>query len=324
MIVFRTKTILYSVAIALMASVVVACGGKGTFSPTIGTSTPPVITVTITPAAPSTYPGGQIQFSAVVTGTTNKAVNWSVLTQGGGTISDSGLYQAPAENDGIRPKLASSTTRAPATTVKPFVSSQYTIQAVSQADPTKIATVSVTVADVSVVVSPANPTIVEGQSLTFTATVTGATNQSVLWFGNDGGGTIDRNTGVFTAGTVPGHFQVLAQSVAESGIQGFTDLTVVPPQGLTVTVTPSTATTTWIEGNPIQFSATVNGSSNQAVTWTVVPGTGGEVFGNISSSGLFSIPGTTENYLPTVTIKATSTADPTVSGTAVVTVENNS
>jgi hypothetical protein len=64
-------------------------------------------------------------------------------------------------------------------------------------------------------------------------------------------------------------------------------------------------------GGTQQFAATVNNSSNQAVTWTASNG-------SISTSGLFTAPsvGSTTN----VTVKATSVADPTQSAQASVSV----
>jgi hypothetical protein len=65
--------------------------------------------------------GATLQYQAVVTGTSNTAVNWSVLSANGGSISGTGLYQAPP---------------TPGT---------YTIQVQSQADLTKTATATATV-----------------------------------------------------------------------------------------------------------------------------------------------------------------------------------
>jgi hypothetical protein len=53
-----------------------------------------------------------------------------------------------------------------------------------------------------------------------------------------------------------------------------------------------------------QFAATVNGSSNQSVTWTVI---GGSVNGSIDATGLYTAPATVPNPA-TVTIMATSSA----------------
>jgi hypothetical protein len=53
------------------------------------------INVTLTPLSVSLKPGGMQQFNSTVTGTANAGITWK-LVSGQGTISQSGLYQAPA------------------------------------------------------------------------------------------------------------------------------------------------------------------------------------------------------------------------------------
>lgn len=79
------------------------------------------------------------------------------------------------------------------------------------------------------------------------------------------------------------------------------------PQSVTVSVPPSNSNV--LLGNTQQFTATVTGSSNTAVTWSVNGVMGGNSsVGTISSAGLFTAP----KDLPTsasVTVTATSQAD---------------
>jgi hypothetical protein len=87
--------------------------------------------------------------------------------------------------------------------------------------------------------------------------------------------------------------------------------------GISVTVAPSSASVA--VNTKQQFSATVNGTTNQAVTWSLSP-TGDPTFGFIDSiSGLYTAP----NVVPspaTVTVQATSQAMTSAVGTAVVTI----
>jgi len=57
------------------------------------TVTAPVVTVTISPTSASLVTGGTQQFTATVSGSSNKSVTWS---ETGGSISTGGLYTAPA------------------------------------------------------------------------------------------------------------------------------------------------------------------------------------------------------------------------------------
>jgi hypothetical protein len=98
--------------------------------------------------------------------------------------------------------------------------------------------------------------------------------------------------------------------------------------GITVSLNLNAATLNVFQTQ--QFSATVNGSSNQAVTWQVngVPG-GSKVTGFVSSSGLYVAPsgvpvksdGNGGVLTTTVTVSAVSVANTAASGSAVVTVE---
>jgi RHS repeat-associated protein len=87
-----------------------------------------------------------------------------------------------------------------------------------------------------------------------------------------------------------------------------------PSQGpVSIGVSPVVATV--YAGQTKQFSATVTNTSNTAVTWSIAPGSGS---GNVSSNGLYTAPATV-NAPQTVTLTATSMADPTKSASASVT-----
>ena len=87
------------------------------------------------------------------------------------------------------------------------------------------------------------------------------------------------------------------------------------PSVTSVNVSPSTASV--VRGQTQQFSATVSGAGNpaQTVTWTV---TGGGTGTSINSSGLLTVA---ENETATsLTVRATSTVNTYISGTATITV----
>jgi len=88
---------------------------------TVTVTATPVVAVSLSPTTASVAAGATRQFTATVTGTSNLAVNWSVQEAGGGTVSASGLYTAPA------------------------TAGTYHVKATSAADGTKVATATVTV-----------------------------------------------------------------------------------------------------------------------------------------------------------------------------------
>jgi hypothetical protein len=87
--------------------------------------------------------------------------------------------------------------------------------------------------------------------------------------------------------------------------------------GNTITVSVSPPTVNVALGAQTQFTATVSGTSNTAVTWQVNGVAGGSsTTGTISSSGDYTAPATLPSS--SVTVTAVSQADTTVSGSATV------
>jgi hypothetical protein len=164
--------------------------------------------------------------------------------------------------------------------------------------------------------------------LTFNATVTGTNNQAVTW-SVTGGGTISP-IGVYSApATVPNPAKVTvtATSQADTTKSGSDAVTVVSSSAVQVSVQPATASVS--DFRTQQFTATVTGSSNTAVTWQVNGVTGGsQKFGFISSTGLFVAPsavptksdGQGNTITTTLTITAVSQADSTANATSTVTI----
>lgn len=178
--------------------------------------------ITITPTTATVDAGQSLQFNASVTNATNTAVTWSVNGANGGsaalgTISASGVYTAPATFPGLN---------------------QVTVTATSQADPNEAASAVVALTQpVGVSVTPASSSLVLGASLTFTASVTGASNPAVTWSVNGipGGsatlGTINAQ-GVFTAPNLlpsPAVESIIATSVADTTRSGSAKLTLAVP-----------------------------------------------------------------------------------------------
>lgn len=92
------------------------------------------------------------------------------------------------------------------------------------------------------------------------------------------------------------------------GCGGGSDRSSPPPTQVSVTVSGPSATVN--TGGNATFSAVVTNSSNQSVTWSIVEAGGG----NITAQGVYTAP----SVPGTFTVKATSQADTTKSGTAAV------
>ncbi len=246
---------------------------------------PAPISVSISPANVTLQAGVSQQFTATLTNTPNTAVTWSATT---GSISSSGLYTAPT--------VAANTIA--------------TVTATSVADPSKSAsaTVSITAAPpaVAVFISPTSATVSSGGTQQFTATVSNTTNTAVTWSATAGSVS---SAGLYTAPPVTANTTatVSATSVADPSKSANATVSITaPPPVVAVSISPTSATVA--SGGTQQFTATVTGSSDTGVLWSI-QGTG-----TISSTGLFTAPAVTESDI----ITATSHVDPTKTATATV------
>ncbi|HEV3315398.1 MAG TPA: Ig-like domain-containing protein [Candidatus Angelobacter sp.] len=168
-------------------------------------------------------------------------------------------------------------------------------------------------APIQVTISPSANTLAVGATQQFTAAVTGSSNQSVTWGvngiagGNDAVGTISP-AGLYAAPSIvpnPARVNITATSQADSTKSASTSVTV------TLSIVVSTQSSQVSAFHSVLFVASVKGVNNTAVTWSVnqIPG-GTSTTGQIDSSGLYMAP-VVPPQPTTVTVSATSQADPT-------------
>lgn len=243
-------------------------GGLVSVSPADSTS------VTVSPTNITLSASQTQQFTAAATGTTDTRVTWSLAPQVG-SISATGLYTAPG-NIGAAP--------SPQTV---------TITATSANGTTGTATVFLTPPPpsnpVTLTLGPGNVTLLGAQVQGFTATLTGASNSSLVWSLSPALGSIS-NGGAYTAPAAissPATVTVTVKSVADpsKSASAVVNLQPNPP------VTPASAALT--AGNTQQFAAP------GATLWSVTP-----AVGSISATGLFTAPATAPNP-QTLTVTAT-------------------
>ena len=254
--------------------------------------------VTLNPLTAVLSPGQTAQFTSIVTGLSSQQVTWTATPPGIGTISSWGLYTAP---------LSATAPQA------------VTITATSVADPTKSASASVTISPaIAVSVTPPLASLNPSQSLQFNAVVTGSSSQQVTWSLTPPGVGILSSAGLYTAPVTIAALQTVtmtATSVADPTKSATAAVTLNPAvivtPAITVSLTPPVSSLA--ANQTVQFAATVNGSLNQAVTWSVVP----LGVGTVSPSGLYTSPAAVSSP-QTVTVTATSVADPTKSASSSV------
>ena len=120
---------------------------------------------------------------------------------------------------------------------------------------------------VQVAVNPPAPTLQPYATQQFAATVTGTSNTAVNWTVTESGGGSVSNSGLYTAPGTPGTFHVVATSVADPLESGTATVTVSSTSAVAVSISPTAPTVA--EDGTQQFMATVTGTSNTAVTWSI-------------------------------------------------------
>ena len=305
-------------AVAVLILSFIACGGSGSGGGSSASSAPPTAAITVTPASTDMDPGGSQTITAQGSGTSTGTLVWSVdnVVNGNatvGTISGSGstvTYSAPT-TEGTHLLVASSTT----TDSKTVGSGSTRIR--------------VRNGQVSLVLSPSTATLAAGATQSFTANVSGTTNTAVTWTvdgvvnGNDTVGTVTGSgtTIIYAAPATSGTHTLTATSQANSAKSDSSTITVqgsTAPAPVSVALDPTT--TSLATGASQSFSATVSGSTNTAVTWTVDGiANGNSTVGTISGSGntvTYTAPGASGNH----SVVATSQLDPSKGASAAVTV----
>lgn len=289
----------------LLAVTLAGCVGGGT-----GTPPPPPGTLVITPGSASVRGIETQQFSAQITGeSAAPSVKWFVNGAAGGsatfgTISSTGLFTAPEF---------------------PPSPNSVTITATDATDATKTATSAVTLQNPTPQIASINPTTIPIGS--FKLTINGshfAPNATV----NFGSTTLTTTrvsstqltaTGSATSGQV-GDVSVVVKNpdpgaVSSAGMNA----KVVTSTGISISITPSSATVH--VADTVTLTPTVSGTTNTAVTWTVNDTLGSNTIGFVANTGRYFPPATPPSP-NTVTVTATSVADPTKSASAAITIVN--
>lgn len=252
--------------------------------------------LTVLPSSALLATAGTQQFSVTLQGAPVSSVTWSIDGVVGGdatvgTVSTSGLYTAPAQ------------------------AGSHTISAVSSTDSAAQGSASITVA--SVTLSPGTATIEGSTTQQFTAAVQGSSSLTLNWMvdnavgGSAASGTIT-TSGLYTAPAQAGNHTISVAATANAAISASASVDV-----FTLTVAPTSAVLA--PSGTQQFTSTIQGLTNTAVTWSVDGVAGGNAnLGTITSAGLYTAPSSMGPH----TVTATSAAEPTDSAAASVVVAN--
>lgn len=262
------------------------------------------VSVSVTPASATVTSGAAQNFTATVTGASG-GVTWSVNGVNGGnttvgTIDSNGRYVAPAA--------------VPSPNV-------VTVRATSTASSSASGTAAVTVAAAqqsASTITAIAPTSIPVGPFTLTITGTGFVSGATVYFDNVALSTsIQSSTSVKATGSASTAKTAQVYVKTSAGNSNTVSVTVTNPQSsIAVVVSPASASLKVRRWR--QFSATVTGTSNTAVRWSVNGIVGGNsTVGVITTSGFYFAPTSVPNPA-TVTVRATSVADSSKSASASV------
>jgi hypothetical protein len=280
-------------AVIPSAQTITITASKPNYTSVSGTINLIPVGVTLGPSAVSLVAAQSQQVTAVVTGTSNGAITWS-LSPNVGTISSSGLYTAPA----LIPSAQN-----------------VAITATSVADSTKSATVSASLNPVAVTMSPPTVSLTQSQTQALTASVTGSANTGVTWSTPSTGTLVTNgNNAVYASPSTISSSQsvsITATSMADSTKSASAIISLA--SAVVISIAPAVVSLN--AGQTQQFTASINGTSNTAVTWSLNP-----AVGTIDATGLYTTP---PNVLVTqnVTVTAQSVADPTKTASSTMSVQ---
>jgi hypothetical protein len=179
---------------------------------------------------------------------------------------------------------------------------------------------------VSVSVAPASANVTVNLTKQFSATVQNSADQTVSWSvngipgGNASTGSISAAGLYFAPTMVPSPATLVVEAASNSTPSAFGTASVTVMPGINITISVSPAQATVRTGRTQKFTAAVQGTTNQSVSWKVNGvASGNSTVGTIGSSGLYTAPASVPSPA-TVTITAISVAAPTVSAQATVSI----
>jgi uncharacterized protein (DUF1800 family) len=303
--------LLISFAVVLGGCAVAHNGGSTSGVTAPGPTPTQPFALTLTPGTASVRGGTTQQYAAKTNDGTSPAFSWAVngIAGGGpdtGTISASGLYTAAQF---------------------PPATGPVTVTVSETADAQKTANATLTLQNPVPQITAVTPAPIDIGPFTLTVTGSMFAQGATVFFGDTAltttwiSPTQLSAMGAATTSQV-GSVSITVQNPAPGAVSSapYTVQVTAPNPNISVTVTPATAMVG--AGNLAQFIATVTNTTDLSVGWAVNSITGGNnTVGFIDSNGIYTGPDT----IPasnTVTITATSLANPAKSGSAVVTLQN--
>jgi Immunoglobulin I-set domain len=254
-----------------------------------------------------------------------QAANFSVAVTGTAPFS----YQWRKNGTAITAATSSTYTTPPTTAADNLALFTVVISNSAGSATSNAATLNVSAAAAAIAVSPTGATVALGAIQQFTATVTGASSTAVTWSVSSAGcsgaacGTISAG-GLYTSPASvpsPATVTVIVTSVADPTKSASASITLVAAAAVLLSISPTSVSVPTASTD--SFTATVTGTTNTAVAWSLRgAGCSGASCGSLATSSLaavYTAPLVAPSP-PSVTVAATSMAEPSKTATASVTI----
>ena len=284
------------------------------------------VNISLTPTSAGVNLGGETDFTATVTNSTDESVTWQVNDVPNGNSTFGTIQPVAGSNNQVRYVTPNDLP----------VQNPVIVRAIPTAAPNFSATVPITltVPAITVTVLPSSQQVVVGQTQQYTAEVKGPPDQTVTWQVTPNAGCSDVGTiaseGLYTApATVPpsncNPVVITAIANADGTTKGTATAIVVTQLSAVVTLSPLSANVQ-IDDSQV-FTATVANAQDQNISEWQVNGvnggnsTVGTVVANLDpyDSATYTAPATVPRPNP-VTITAVSEQDPSSKGIASATI----
>jgi len=245
------------------------------------------IAVSLSPKTATLAPNAKQPFTAVVDGSQDARVVWTIAEgAAGGSIDRAGTYTAPS------------------------TAGTFHVVAASVANPNRTDTALVTVIrppGVSISINPAAVVLDPSSTVQFTASVTGSGNQSVIWYRDAG---VVWQNGLYQAPSTEGTYFVTVQSRADPSQVAVATVQVSQTPGAPA-VEPDQVTIG--VGEVVVFRALLPGTADSDIDWSIQEGAAG---GAIDALGQYHAP----DHEGVFHVVAVSRLDGSKTGTATVSV----
>ena len=272
----RNRAIVNYVASLALVGGITSCGGSPPISSNAVSSSGAAsnaVTIVINPTSAKVVVGQTEQFTAIVTGSSDTAVNWSVNGVAGGnqtlgTITQAGLYTAPQ--------------------VLPSPSGMV-VTATSQAAPSASASANVTLSSgIALTIFPQESVLQSGQTQQFIVNVSGPSDSGVTWSvsgipgGNASVGTMQTTgtasrliNGLYTAPTV----------VPAAGLVTITAISTVDPGAFVSARVTIVRDTQLMQNFPIKLGTSGGNASDYVISNNTISCCSGTLGSLVSRSG---------------------------------------